>query len=126
MRTGDRGTRNFLQTVIENVPTPIVVKDARTLSYILVNRAARAVPRMSRDQMIGKTVRRCSRRRGPRTIAANDEQLLETRSIQIHAEHPIELPSGGCRIARSTRLPVMGEDGAPKYLLTRHRGRDRT
>ena len=33
-------TRNFLQMVIENVPATIVVKDARTLRYVLANRAA--------------------------------------------------------------------------------------
>ncbi len=111
-------TRNFLQTVIENVPTPIVVKDARTRTYILVNRAAEQFHQMSRDQMIGKTVSEIFSPAGAATVAANDEQLLETRSIQNYAEHPIALPSGACRIARSTRLPVMGEDGTPKYLLT--------
>ena len=111
-------TRNFLQTVIENVPTPIVVKDVRTRTYILVNRAAEQFHQLSRDQMIGKTVTEIFSPAGAATVAANDEQLLETRSIQTHAEHPIALPNGACRIARSTRLPVMGEDGTPKYVLT--------
>ncbi len=33
-------TRAFLDTIIENVPSPILVKDAQTLRYLLLNRAA--------------------------------------------------------------------------------------
>jgi len=34
-------TRHFLDTVVENVPAAIVVKDARKLEYVLINRGAR-------------------------------------------------------------------------------------
>ncbi len=47
-------TRNFLQAVIENVPATIVAKDARTLSYVLINRAAEEFYGVPREQMIGK------------------------------------------------------------------------
>src|SRR6185437_12209395 len=33
-------TRSFLNTVIENVPTPIIVKDIPELRYLLINGAA--------------------------------------------------------------------------------------
>ncbi len=33
-------TRNFLRTVIEHVPSSIIVKDARDFTYVLVNKAA--------------------------------------------------------------------------------------
>ena len=36
-------TRSFLDTIIENVPSPIVVKDIRTLRYLLINRAAEVI-----------------------------------------------------------------------------------
>ena len=105
-------TRNFLQTVIEHVPTPIVVKDVRTRTYILVNRAAEQFHQLSRDQMIGKTVTEIFSAAGAATIAANDEQLLETRSIQSHAEHPI-------RVAQR-RLPHCALDAAAGDGRRRH------
>ncbi len=101
-------THNFLQTVIENVPTTIVVKDARTLCYVLINRAAEEFYGVPREQMIGKTAAEMFSPRAAETIAAHDRQLLETGSRQQYGEHPMEVPGGGRRIARTTRLPVDG------------------
>ncbi len=56
----------FATTVIENVPATIVVKDAKTLRYVLVNRAGEAyfgVPAREHDRQ--DRPRRFSRRRPP-------------------------------------------------------------
>ena len=79
-------THNFLQTVIENVPTTIVVKDARTLCYVLINRAAEEFYGVPREQMIGKTAVEMFSPRTAETITARDRQLLETGSRQQYGE----------------------------------------
>src|SRR5215471_14253039 len=43
-------TRNFLDTVLENVPATIVVKDARDLRYVLLNRASEEFYGIPRDR----------------------------------------------------------------------------
>ena len=48
-------TRNFLHTVIENVPVPIIVKNAGDRRYVLINRPVEEHFGLSRDQMIGRT-----------------------------------------------------------------------
>src|SRR5262249_47611582 len=48
-------TRNFLDTVLENVPATIIVKDARDLRYMLLNRASEEFYGMPRDRMLGRT-----------------------------------------------------------------------
>ena len=111
-------TRNFLQAVIENVPATIVVKDARTLCYVLINRAAEEFYGIPREEMIGKAAPEVFSPKAAEAIAAHDRQLLETGSQQQYGEHPLEVPGAGRRIARTMRMPVMGEDGAPKYLLS--------
>jgi diguanylate cyclase (GGDEF)-like protein/PAS domain S-box-containing protein len=111
-------TRNFLDTVIENVPATITVKDARNLAYVLVNRAAEEFYGFSRDRMIGKTAQDVFSKQAAAKIAAHDEQLLKTHAKQFYREQPIELPTSGSRIASTTRLPIMGDDGKPRYLLT--------
>ena len=45
----------FATTVIENVPTTILLKDARTLRYVLVNKAGEQYLGVTRDKLIGKT-----------------------------------------------------------------------
>ena len=46
----------FLDSVIENAPAPIIVKDARSLRHMLINRAAEAFLGVARSNVIGKTV----------------------------------------------------------------------
>ena len=48
-------TRSFLDTIVENVPSPIIVKDVHTLRYLLINRAAENFLGIDRHKMIGKT-----------------------------------------------------------------------
>ena len=45
-----RDTREFLDMVIENAPTPIIVKDAQSFKYVLLNRAA--------ERLLAASVRR--------------------------------------------------------------------
>ena len=47
--------REFLKQIIDNVPTPIVVRDARTQRYVLINQAAVEHFGVSREEIIGKT-----------------------------------------------------------------------
>ena len=49
-------TRQFLDSVIENAPAPIIVENARSLQHLLVNRAAELFLGVARSSVIGKTV----------------------------------------------------------------------
>ena len=54
-RTERDRDREFLEQIINNVPSLIIVKDARTRRYVLVNQACERYFGASRDQLIGKT-----------------------------------------------------------------------
>jgi diguanylate cyclase (GGDEF)-like protein/PAS domain S-box-containing protein len=111
-------TRNFLRTVIENVPAAILVKDARDLSYALINREGERLFGISRKQAIGQTVRDIFSTAAAATIDAHDRQALAGRGSKVFAEHPVLTPGADNRIVTTTRVPIMGEDSEPKYLLT--------
>jgi diguanylate cyclase (GGDEF)-like protein/PAS domain S-box-containing protein len=111
-------TRNFLHTVVENVPAAIMVKDARTLDYVLINRSAEKLYGIPRGEMIGKPADGFFSPERMATIAKHDKYLIESgRPLHIE-EHPVEIKPNDRRIATTTRLPILGEDGAPRYLLT--------
>ena len=87
-----RRTRTFLDSIVENVPAMLTVKDAHDLRYALVNRAAEQLFGLTRDEIVGKTaievfprrlhrpirhdgsrgrrIRHAARRRGARVRAA--------------------------------------------------------
>ena len=50
-----RSTGDFLEAIIEHAPAVIYVKDARDLTYLLINGAAERYYGKSRESMIGKT-----------------------------------------------------------------------
>src|SRR5499427_10466531 len=69
-------TRNFLDTVLENVPATIVVKDARDLRYLLLNRASEEFYGIPREQILGRTARDIFPLGQAEEMEARDRRLL--------------------------------------------------
>jgi diguanylate cyclase (GGDEF)-like protein/PAS domain S-box-containing protein len=113
-----RRTRDFLHAIIEHVPAIIIVKDARDLRYVLVNRWAEQYFGRPRTEIIGKTSRDIFSEETAVFIEAQDQALLTTRSPQATAEHALKIPNGDTRIVSTTKLLILGDDGEPKYLIT--------
>jgi PAS domain S-box-containing protein len=111
-------TRSFLDTIIENVPSPIVVKELPDLRYVLVNRAAETFLGTKRDTMLGKTVADVMPKSAAETVEAEDRKLIEVGKAVFFDEHAFVTPGNGTRVITSTRLPVMGPDGKPQYVLS--------
>jgi diguanylate cyclase (GGDEF)-like protein/PAS domain S-box-containing protein len=111
-------TRTFLDTIIENVPSPILVKDAQSLRYLLLNRAAETYVGISRDKILGKRACEVMPEATARHIEAEDRRLIEAGEVQFIDEHAVLTPANGTRIVTTTRLPVKAADGRPQYLIS--------
>jgi len=111
-------TRSFLDTIVENVPSPIVVKDAEMLRYLLINRAAERFLGVDRDKVLGKRAIEVIPQPSAEQIEAEDRKLVESGKILFRDEHAVATPGNGTRIATSTRLLVNGADGKPQYLIS--------
>jgi diguanylate cyclase (GGDEF)-like protein/PAS domain S-box-containing protein len=110
-------TRSFLDTIIENVPSPIIVKDM-DLRYLLLNRAAEETLGVDRNTMLGKTVAEVFPEASIEKIELEDRKLIETGKPLFIDEHAIATPNNGARIVTTTRLPIMGVDGKAQYLIS--------
>jgi diguanylate cyclase (GGDEF)-like protein/PAS domain S-box-containing protein len=110
-------TRNFYNTVLENVPATIIVKDARDLRYLLLNRASEEFYGVPREQILGKTARDVYPLSEADEVEARDRRLLAEGKRQVFNARPVETPGNGRRLVTSTRLAIAGEDGAPQYLV---------
>jgi diguanylate cyclase (GGDEF)-like protein/PAS domain S-box-containing protein len=111
-------TRSFLDTIIENVPAPIVVKKMSNLQYLLVNRAAEEFLGVKRDIILGKTASDIMPKSTAAIVDAEDRKLIETGQAIFVDEQALATPGNGTRIVSSVRLPVMGPDGEPRYVLS--------
>ena len=111
-------TRSFLDMIIENVPSPIVVKELPELRYLLVNRAAEAFLGVKREALLGKTAVEALPVETATSIDIYDRKMIETGEPIISDEHAFVTPGNGIRVVSATRLPVMGPDGKPQYILS--------
>ncbi len=109
--------QDFLNAVIENVPTTIFVKDARDLRYILLNRAGEKFFGIPRGEIVGKTADDIFHKDGAERVASYDREILESKGEPFLDDHPINTPGNGVRLASSKRIAIRGADGQPKYLL---------
>jgi diguanylate cyclase (GGDEF)-like protein/PAS domain S-box-containing protein len=110
-------TRSFLNTIIENVPSPIIVKDM-DLRYLLLNRAAEKLLSVERSTMLGKTALEIMPAGMAEIINKHDRELIDCGKAIFHDEHAIVTPGNGTRIVTATRLPIMGADGKPQYIIS--------
>ena len=104
--------------VVENVPTTLVAKDARTLRYVLFNRAAEGFYGMARKDVIGKLSHEVFSEAKAKLIDQHDQELLRTGETQFYDERPVTTPGGHRRIAATTRIPIRDGRGQTQYLLT--------
>ncbi len=111
-------TRSFLNTIIENVPSPIIVKGAQDLRYMLINRAAEQYLGVDRHTMLGKRAIEVMPKVTADQIEQQDKKLIAAGTIIVRDEHTVVTPGNGTRIVTTTRLPVKGADGKPQYLIS--------
>jgi diguanylate cyclase (GGDEF)-like protein/PAS domain S-box-containing protein len=109
--------REFLDLIIENVPTTIVVKEARDFRYVLINRAGEEYYGVPRDKMIGRTAHDILPPAAADLVTRLDRRVLETYREPLLDEHEIETPGHGMRTSMSKRLLISDDKGEPQYLL---------
>jgi diguanylate cyclase (GGDEF)-like protein/PAS domain S-box-containing protein len=111
-------TRTFLDTIIENVPSPIIVKGVESRRYLLINRAAENYLGVDRNTILGKRAIEVMPTKTAEHIEAQDKKLVEAGEIDFIDEHAVNTPGNGVRIVTTTRLPVNDADGKPQYLIS--------
>ncbi len=112
-----RRMQEFLNTIIDSVPATIAVKDARDLTYVLLNRAGEELLGITRDRIVGKTARDVFDEASADAIMARDERMLKSGSA-VSEQQAVETPGKGKRFVNSTRVMIRDESGGRRYLLT--------
>jgi diguanylate cyclase (GGDEF)-like protein/PAS domain S-box-containing protein len=110
-------TRTFLHTVIEHMPALVVVKEARDHRYVLINRMAEMVLGVSREHILGKRAEDLFAKDQGELVSRRDRQILQSRAFFDIGEVAVDTPQIGARVLRTKKVPILGKDGEPEYLL---------
>ncbi len=112
-----RKTNTFLDSIIENIPNMIFIKDAEELRFVLFNRAGEELLGRNRDEMLGKNDYDFFPREEADFFTEKDRDTLRKNELLNIPEEPIHTRKRGMRFLHTKKIPVMGPDGAPSYLL---------
>lgn len=110
-------TQQFLNSVIENIPLMLIVKDAKELRFVRFNKAGEQLLGYSRDELIGKNDHDFFPAKEADFFTAKDRQVLTGRQVVDIPEEPIQTSHLGQRILHTRKIPILDERGEPEYLL---------
>lgn len=111
-RDRDR-TRAFLDTIVDNVPATLVVKNVSDRRYVLINRAGENFFGLPREEMIGKTSHEVFSKAQADVIAQRDEELLASSTEIFVNDHPLKTPRNGTRLITNKKVTIRDGDGTP-------------
>jgi PAS domain S-box-containing protein len=107
----------FLDSLIDNLPVMIFVKEARTLCYVRQNRATLNLLGLSPDDVIGKRDHDFLPAEQADSILAKDREVLAAGRLVDIPEQSIQTRLLGLRILHTMKMPILDEHGAPEFLL---------
>jgi PAS domain S-box-containing protein len=110
-------THLFLESIVENIPSMIFVKDAGNLRFLQFNRAGEALLGYARAELIGKNDYDFFPKDEADAFVEKDREVLRGgKLVDIPAE-PVRTKDRGVRLLHTRKLPLPGPDGEPMYLL---------
>jgi PAS domain S-box-containing protein len=111
-------TNRFLDSLIENLPVMVVLKDARSLSFVRHNRVFEQLIGFSRERLLGKTAHELFTPEEADFMVAKDREALEAGALVEIPEQTIVTPHLGARVFHTMKTPIGGKDGRPEYILS--------
>ncbi len=104
-------------TILENLPNMVFVKDARDLRFVRFNQAGERLLGYSREDLIGKNDFDFFPGEEATFFTAKDRAVLAEGTLLDIPEEPIHTRNKGIRILHTKKLPIFDEAGVPRFLL---------
>ncbi|NJN45813.1 MAG: PAS domain-containing protein [Candidatus Competibacteraceae bacterium] len=112
-----RRIRQFLDSIIENLPAMVFVKEAQTLRFIRFNKAGEVLLGISREELLGKNDYDFFPKHEADFFIARDQEVLTSGQMLDIPEEPIQTRNQGTRLLHTKKIPLLDEAGNPQYLL---------
>jgi diguanylate cyclase (GGDEF)-like protein/PAS domain S-box-containing protein len=109
-------TKQFLESVLENIPVCVAAKNIENGRYIFANRAFERFARFSRVSIIGKRADEIFRPETVARIEAADQAALTAAEGQFRNEFIVERGSHK-RVLEGNRVVARNDRGEPEFLI---------
>ena len=112
-----RDSELFLNSIVENIPDMIFVKDAKNLQFLRFNKAGEEFLGRSRDSLIGKTDYDFFPQEQATFFTTKDHEVLANKNSLDIPEEIIHTNIHGTRYLHTKKIPILDNHGTPQYLL---------
>jgi len=109
-------TKQFLESVLENIPVCVAAKNIEDGRYIFANRAFERFSRFSRDFIVGKRAEEIFTADTAASIEAADRAALNAAEGAFSSEFVVERGSHK-RVLASSRVIARNDRGEPAFLI---------
>jgi PAS domain S-box-containing protein len=112
-------SNHFLDSVIDQIPTPMFVKDVAELRFVRVNQAMENLLGVSKNKLIGKSVYDLFEVEQADSFNRSDHEALAAHmgSIVLAEDQPANTRLQGTRLMTTKKLVISDEFNEPRYLL---------
>lgn len=111
-----RELNNFFNSVIDNIPVMLFLKDAKELRFKMINKAAEELIGLSRENIIGKTDFDVFPKSQADFFVKKDREALNNYA-QLFIEEEKITSKNRKMILSTKKLPIFNKDGEPAYIL---------
>lgn len=111
-----KSTRDFLDTILENIPNMVFVKDAKDLRFLRFNRAGEKLLGYTREELIGKNDYDFFPKQQADFFTSKDREVLNKRDITDIPEEPVNTLNGVIWL-HTKKIPIFDAQGQPLYML---------
>ncbi len=110
--------QELLDTVLDNVPSMISVRDAKEDRFIHVNKTFEAILNRPREEILGRRAPFVFGEEQHGERRALNRKVIEDGVITEFPEHQIDAPALGKRILKSIKYPLTGKHGNVTHVLS--------
>lgn len=107
----------FLNSVIDNIPNMIFVKDAKDLRFVRFNKAGEELLGYSKEDLLGKCDYDFFPKEEADFFTSKDLKVLTEKTLADVPEEPVQTKEKGIRILHTKKIPIFDEKGTPLFLL---------
>ncbi len=112
-----RQANSFLDSILENIPDMLFIKDAKDLRYVRFNRAGENLLGISRKDLIGRNDYDVFPKEQADRFANNDRNLILSRGMTDTPEEAIHTRNKGVRLLHTRKVAILDTQGEPQFLL---------
>jgi PAS domain S-box-containing protein len=112
-----RETSQFLNSIIENIPNMVFVKDAKDLRFVRMNRAGAELLGIPLEELMGKNDYDFFPKEQADFFVAKDREAMSLGIVEDVPRETIRTRFKGDRILHTKKVTLRDSDGNPQYLM---------